>query len=800
MGSCLGVFRRRLEAIWCLARRLASRTLPPAHDDSALRVQREELHLLQMRTPLYAGVSVGTVVALVAGFWPCFTAATWVVCLAIPLLYVLMLRQTARWKQGGNSGLFLWQSVVLLAMISSCWGSLLLLLMPSAQAPASNLIVGIMVALVSSPMATTPFPAAVAFWLPSAVIGALIVLVFEPARDPVLAMCYLVYAVFTLFAAALLNRSMRERAVGRIVLEKQNQTIGMFLRDYAENASDWLWETDRRLLLRRISPRLAEVARTTRPGLDGTPILAVLNGGGDSDGGAEIGRLLSERLAFRNVVVAVEIAGETRWWSLTGRPVIGRDATFDGYKGIGSDVTEIRRSEQRVQYLALHDSLTGLSNRQAFLDHLQRACERSRGARPSSPGSDPRQGPLVALLLLDLDRFKSVNDAFGHAVGDSVLSAVAERLRGCLRQDAVVARLGGDEFGVMLAAPDRMAALSVCQRLIDALNDEYRIAGSAHAIGASLGMGLLDPAQAEPTYWLRCADLALYAAKNAGRGVFRVFRPEMIADHDGRLSLRTDLKSAIDDVRLRLVYQPIFDSQTGAIVCVEALCRWEHPSLGPIPPSRFIRLAEEAGLIGQLGAWALGAACRTAAAWPDGIRLAVNVSPLQLRDGEFERVVRRALAESGLAPERLELELTESAYLEASKRTLHTLQSLRDRGTRIVLDDFCTGYSALSYIASFQCDGIKIDKSFIHELESNVSKAAVVRAIGQLAGDLDIPVTAEGVETAEQLAAVRQLAITQAQGYLLQRPTSAEMVMTQIMRQHAAALSGRGIETAEAAP
>ncbi len=755
-------------------------------NETAVRVRREELHLLQMRAPLYAVTSTSTLAFVAADFWSRLGAASWLICLAIPALYLLLQRQATRWKRGGESGVFLRRAVLLLAAISGCWGLLLVRLMPTAQSTQSNLVIGVIVALIASPMATTPLPAAIAFWAPSAVAGLFIMLVSEARLDLFLVGCYLGYVAFTLFAAVLLNRAMHERAVGRIMLENQNQTIAMFLRDYAENASDWLWETDEHLLLRSISPRLAEVARAPRSCLEGVSILGLLNGAADA-GAAEISRLLGERMAFRNVTVAVEVEGETRWWSLTGRPVIGKAARFAGYKGIGSDVTEMRRSEQRVQYLASHDSLTGLANRQSFLDQLQRGCDRL--------GGEAKQAPVAALLILDLDRFKSINDVFGHAVGDALLSAVAERLRGCLRKDALVARLGGDEFGVMLAVPDRAAAVSVCQRIIDALNTDYPLAGTGHSVGVSIGMSFLDPGQA-PAHWLRCADLALYAAKNAGRGVFRLFRLEMITDDDDRLSLRSDLKSAIDDARLGLDYQPIFNTQTGEIVCVEALCRWRHPSLGPIPPSRFIRLAEETGLIGRLGAWALTAACRAAVAWPDDVRLAVNVSPLQLQDGDFEAVVRRALSESGLPPDRLELELTEYAYLEATERTRRTLQNLRGRGTRIVLDDFGTGYSALSYIATFQCDGIKIDRSFIHELENNLSKAAVVRAIGQLAADLAIPLTAEGIETAEQLAAVRHMAITHAQGYLLQRPTSADVVAMLIPRQHLPHIeSARAIRT-----
>ena len=764
----------------------------------AVDVRREELNLLALRTPLY-GLAGTSVLALVAiDFRSSLFAVPALLCLAIPLLYLLLHREAVRWKRRGGNQAFLRRSVLLLAVISMCWGVLLNLLIPADQSTKSNLVVGLVIALVSTPMATTPLSAAIAFWLPSAASGILVINSSEAHIDRALMVCYLGYVIFTFMATVLLNRSMLERAIGRIVLEKQNQTIGMFLRDYAENASDWLWETDQELRLRNVSPRMAEVARRPRSSLEGVSLREALRRGPDASAADTLIALLEERAAFRNVVVPVEIAGETRWWSVTGRPIMGDGALFEGYRGIGSDVTEIRRSEQRVRYLALHDSLTGLANRQSFIDSLLDACNECLRDAHGALSRDPAEPPMVAFLILDLDRFKSVNDSFGHAVGDTLLEAVAERLRGCLRKGTVVARLGGDEFGVMLRTPDAASCLAVCQRIIDTLNIDYALAGSRQSVGVSIGVSFLDHRHAVPAHWMRCADLALYAAKAAGRGVFRVFRPDMISEDDDRLSLRTDLKSAIVQGALRLAYQPIFHSHSDEIVCVEALCRWDHPALGPIPPSRFIRLAEETGMIAQLGGWALDEACRVASAWPDGVRIAVNVSPLQLRDCDFTLQVARALSESGLAAHRLELELTESAYLDAGERTLRTLHDLRHAGVRIVLDDFGTGYSALSYIASFQCDGVKIDASFIRDLESNACKAAVVRAIGQLAADLAIPVTAEGVETAEQLAMVRQLAVTQAQGYLLQRPTSEETIAVLLRRQDPSTLLSK--QTAAATP
>ncbi|WP_428391211.1 putative bifunctional diguanylate cyclase/phosphodiesterase [Lichenicoccus sp.] len=737
-------------------------------DDLAAEVRRQQLNLLALTAALFSVVGSSGAVLLAIYFRASLTVLSGLSCALIPLLYGALLWATRRWRADGLDHVFLRRGALLLAALGATWGLLINLLAPSALPNQQGVIDALVIALISTPLAVAPITAALAFWLPGALSGMLIVCFNNTGFDPFLVLCYLVYASFTLSAVLQLNRFMLDRSISQVILEKQNQTIAMFLQDYTENASDWLWETDQRLGLRHVSPRFADVAGKTQAELEGVPILSLLLTGAD-EAAADLDRSFSERAAFRNVVVPVSVGGEIRWWSITGRPVMGEGALFEGYRGIGSDVSDVRRSEQRVKFLALHDSLTGLANRQSFMDSLHEACVLKRNGRGNTD-------PVAALLLLDLDRFKDINDGFGHAAGDALLEAVGGRLRACLRGDSVVARLGGDEFGVLITASNEAAVFSVCQRVIDTLNVEYALAGSRHGIGVSIGVSFLDPDHAMPAHWLRCADLALYAAKAAGRGVWRLFRDEMITKEDDRLNLREDLRTAIGDGSLRLVYQPIFDVNSGAIVCVEALSRWEHAVHGAIPPSRFIRLAEETGMIGQLGVWALTEACRAAASWPAEVRIAVNVSPLQLRDGNFQAVVAHALAETGLAADRLELELTEYAYLDANERTLQSLQILRRAGVRIVLDDFGTGYSSLSYVASFQCDGVKIESSFIHDIETHVSKAAVVRAIGQLAAELQIPVTAEGVETAEQLEAVRGFAVTCAQGYFLQRPASEAVV------------------------
>ncbi len=694
-------------------------------------------------------------------------------CMIIPVLYGILVTQALRWRRTGDNEWFLRHSLVSLAILGTAWALLINLLASMASPGQQGLIDALMIALVSTPMVAAPLAAAIAFWIPSAISGIVVVVTQYGASDGYIIVCFFGYASFTLSAIMTFNKFLFERSVGRIILEQQNQTINLFLRDYEENASDWLWETDADLNLKHVSPRMAEVIRQPRILLDGSSLLGLMTTEERSQESLAIRRLFLERSPFRNMTLKVDVEGEARWWTITGRPLFGDDTLFQGYRGIGSDVTEVRHSEERIRHLAMHDSLTGLANRQSFMDTLQAACVQASETGDPEPSARSSRDDRLALHLLDLDRFKSVNDTFGHAVGDALLVAVAARLRGCTREESVIARLGGDEFGILSSVADAGDASVLAQRIIDAVSEEYALAGARQSIGVSVGVSFVLAGESAPVDRMREADLALYAAKAAGRGVFRFFDPEMNADHHDRLTLQADLRDAISNGDLSLVYQPIIDARENRVVSVEALCRWTHPRLGQISPTRFIPLAEEAGLIGLLGEWVLTQACSTASGWPTDVLVAVNVSPLQISGGHLETVVAKTLAETGLPARRLELELTEHAYLDATQRTRRVMQTLRENGSRLVLDDFGTGYSSLSYLTTFGFDGIKIDASFVQDLERSPAKAAVVRAITQLAADMGVPITVEGVETVQQEKILRRYNVTNLQGYLIGYPLEA---------------------------
>jgi diguanylate cyclase (GGDEF)-like protein len=445
-----------------------------------------------------------------------------------------------------------------------------------------------------------------------------------------------------------------------------------------------------------------------------------------------------------------------------------------GWVATYGDVSERRRAEARIAHMAHYDSLTDLPNRVLLRVRIGEACASASGASPN-----------VAILSLDLDRFKAVNDTLGHAVGDALLVAVAKRLSGCVREGDAVARLGGDEFAVMQmeGAGD---ADGLARRIIERLGTPYEIDGHHVAIGTSVGIAIAPKDGATPDELLKNADLALYRAKTDGRGTYCFFEAGMDAELQGRRLLELDLRKALGAGEFELHYQPVVDLASGAITGCEALLRWRHPERGMVPPATFIGLAEDIGLIVPIGEWVVRQACMQAARWPVPVKVAVNLSPLQLTSRDLLHTVVLALANSGLPAARLELEITESVFLQDNENTLAVLNELRGLGVGIAMDDFGTGYSSLSYLRSFPFDKIKLDQSFVRDLSDRADCMAIVNSIASLGRDLGMVTTAEGIETAEQLELLRTAGFVEGQGYHFWRPMPSA-ALTQLLREHAPA-------------
>ncbi|HZF76751.1 MAG TPA: EAL domain-containing protein [Acetobacteraceae bacterium] len=460
--------------------------------------------------------------------------------------------------------------------------------------------------------------------------------------------------------------------------------------------------------------------------------------------------------------------GEGRAAGVGFQPLMdgGWIATFE-------DVTERRAAQRRVEHMARHDALTGLPNRTMFHERLTAALS-----------DTARSGEPIAVLYLDLDNFKAVNDTLGHPVGDALLQAATARIGNLLREGDMAARLGGDEFAIVLSpgSPQPAAASALAERLIAALSEHFTVDGHQVIVGTSVGVAVAPQDGRDADTLLKNADLALYRAKHDGRGRCRFFEPGMDARVQARRLLEMDLRRALSTTEFEVHYQPIVEVASRRITGFEALVRWRHPERGLVSPAEFIPLAEEIGLIVQLGEIVLRRACREAAAWPAPVRVAVNLSPAQFRSPRLVDMVREALSDSTLDPRRLELEITEGVLLTKTEATLGTLHQLRDFGVRIAMDDFGTGYSSLSYLRSFPFDKVKIDRAFVRDLETRRDDAAIVQAVTRMCAQLGMTTTAEGVETEQQFRQLRDLACVEAQGFLFSRPQPAAEVPALLAR------------------
>ncbi|MBT9490052.1 MAG: EAL domain-containing protein [Rubrivivax sp.] len=570
----------------------------------------------------------------------------------------------------------------------------------------------------------------------------------------------LVYCLIVIGSVWSTARLFGARLLAEAEAERQNEVIGLLLRDFEENASDLLWEVGADGRLRHLSPRLAAAFGTeVLEGVTAQQLLQRLTPPSD-EAQAQLAQLREQMqlgAAFRDLPLATSRGGRTRWWSLSAKPVLDEQGRVCGWRGVASDITAARQANRQLTWLAHNDALTGLANRYQFRREL------ALRLRPDS--TEP-----LALLCLDLDHFKQVNDTLGHAVGDELLRTVGDRLRAVTRPSDVVARLGGDEFALLTSLAGPGALQQLAQRLLDALAAPCEIKGLQLTVRGSLGIARAPQDGAEVDGLLNAADLALYAAKSAGRNEYRFYAPAMAASTRRRLAVEQALRDALVQHELSLAFQPQATLDGWLIVGFEALVRWSHPELGDVLPAEFIPVAEEAGLMPAIGDWVLAEACRQAAAWAGELTVSVNVSPVQAMAPDFvDRVLRHAQA-AGLPAARLELEITESVLLQESAATGEALHRLRAAGVRIALDDFGTGYSALSYLRRFPFDTLKIDRSFVRELVTRGDARAIVRMIIGLARTLNMRTVAEGVEEPAHVGVLQRYGCELMQGYLVSRP------------------------------
>ena len=613
------------------------------------------------------------------------------------------------------------------------------------------------VAMAALPLATIAFVA---------IVGAAVATMLALSGPPVLSATAALFTLLLTIATFGRGRALVVIRANEMALAERDETVSLLLREFEDSGSDWLWEIDAQRRVARANPRFAVSLGADPKTINGTPFLQLLAGPTWEDGNFAPGlRELAERLKardpFRDLLLPVYVNHDERWWEMSASPRYDERGAFIGFRGVGSDVTEARKSADKINHMARFDTLTGLPNRLLINETLARAM-----------ADADKWSSRCAFMMIDLDRFKAVNDTLGHPVGDRLLGRVSERLKLLMTENEMIGRLGGDEFAVVVRdATDTQRTEQLAQTIIDSLSQPYEVDQHTLYIGASVGLavGPRDGRSAEML--IRSADLALYRSKDAVGGVFHAYEPQLHMAAEERRVLEIALRSAVENSEMHLNYQPVVNAATGQLTGFEALLRWTHPQLGNVSPVKFVPLAEEARLIGPIGEWVLRTACDEAVRWDIPVRIAVNVSPEQLHNPAFVSVVAQALAQSGLPPERLELEVTESVFMREGTVAIEVLEKILDLGVRLSLDDFGTGYSSLGYLAHTRFSSIKIDRSFVQGASKGTKEAiAIIRAVVALADSLGMATTAEGVETEEEHQMVQQLGCSKVQGYYFGRP------------------------------
>ena len=564
-------------------------------------------------------------------------------------------------------------------------------------------------------------------------------------------------------------RSFLTARIAEAGVAEKNEVVSLLLREFEEGEADWLWQVDTSRRVRSVSPRLAFALGKRADEIDGMPFIQLIAGPAWDSGQFpsslhDLAERLKRRESFSNLIVRVHINGELRWWELSGTPKFDDKGGFDGFRGVGSDVTAQRESSEKIAHMARFDTLTSLPNRMMVTEALGDALRYAAQWRTK-----------CAFMMIDLDRFKAVNDTLGHLVGDQLLARVSDRLKSIMTENELCGRLGGDEFAIVVRdASDPNCLQRVAANVIHQLSQPYEVDHHTLYIGASVGSAIGPDDGNTVETLMRNADLALYRSKEEGGGQHFNYEPSLHAHAEERRKLEFSLRRALEKNEFVLNFQPVVDAQDESIVSFEALLRWNSEEHGAVSPVKFIPLAEDTRLIVPIGEWVLREACREAAAWPSKVKVAVNVSGEQLLDPSFIPSVVTALSSTGLPAQRLEIEVTESIFVRDTNLARQALEQIMALGCGIALDDFGTGYSSLAYIRNLRFSTIKIDRSFVQGASAgNPESLAIIRAVVAMAESLEMSTTAEGVETERELAIIRDLGCRKIQGYYFGRPMPA---------------------------
>ncbi|WP_420606124.1 putative bifunctional diguanylate cyclase/phosphodiesterase [Novosphingopyxis sp.] len=592
---------------------------------------------------------------------------------------------------------------------------------------------------------------------------------FVLAGAPIMAACGMGVSLLLIIAALQSARNHVGADLARINLQEKNETVSLLLREFEDSGADWLWQTDTARRVARVSPRFAYALGRDAAEIDGLPLLQLVAGeaweSGDFPAALHmLADKLNKREPFSNLLVPVYLGDRQLWWELSASPRLGEDGNFLGFRGVGSDVTTQQESQKKISHLARFDTLTGLPNRLQLTESLGEAMREADKWRSR-----------CCFLMIDLDRFKAVNDTLGHPVGDRLLGRVSKRLQSIMSENELCGRLGGDEFAVVVKdGSDSAYVTRLADRIIEVLSKPYEVDQHTLFIGASVGAAVGPRDGKTVEMLMRSADLALYRSKDAGGGSHTLYQPSLHADAEERRVMEIELRKALERGELYLQYQPVVDAEEYIVTGFEALLRWNSEKFGPVSPAKFIPLAEDTRLIASIGEWVLAQACRDAAQWPDMVNVAVNVSADQLTVPNFIDTVTGALEKSGLPTRRLEIEVTESIFVRGGMAE-KMLARVLDLGIKLSLDDFGTGYSSLGYLSKTRFDTIKVDRSFVQGAANNVPESiAIIRAVVAMADSLGMSTTAEGVENEDELKMIQALGCKKIQGYYFGRPMSFE--------------------------
>ena len=556
-------------------------------------------------------------------------------------------------------------------------------------------------------------------------------------------------------------------------IEEQNQVMGLLLNDFEEHASDWLWETDNHGHLKHVSVRLAQILGLPEPQLKGEKFSAIIRSLNDSADSHDAFYLLEKKLRagipFKALIIPLKLHGESRWWSLSAKPLLNTTEQLTGWRGVGSDVTDAKLREQKMHHLANFDALTNLANRHQFNAYL------------ANVFADPQNITPCTMLLLDLDNFKLVNDSLGHMIGDLLLKEVGARLSNLIKDNELLARLGGDEFALIYQGEMTFEqANNYVNTILKTLQQPWEINEHRIEVFSSIGIALAPTDAKTADELMKSCDMALYGAKEAGKGTFRFFKSAMNEKNQQKLALLSAMKQGLYNHEFVLYYQPQVLLSTNELTGFEALLRWNHPTRGLVSPVEFIPLAEESGFISELGTFVIEQACKDASSWPKHLKVAVNVSALQFSNTNIVEIIKVALKNNNLSAETLELELTESTMMENESDVFDTLIALRKTGIKIALDDFGTGYSSLAYLQKIPIDKLKIDRSFVCELDITGNRAralGVLDCIAKLAATFGFETIVEGIEDEEHIKIFQALNYFYGQGFYYSKPLSASQTL-----------------------